>query len=56
MSDNPHIGSTFFSWLAEEGIAEEVNAASIKRVLAWQIEEAMKAQDILDADLTLQST
>jgi predicted XRE-type DNA-binding protein len=43
---NPHIGSTFESFLQEEGIAEEVNAAAIKRVLAWQIEEAMKQQGI----------
>ena len=43
MSDNPHIGSTFQSFLEEEGIAEEVTAAAIKRVLAWQITEAMKA-------------
>lgn len=46
MSDNPHIGSSFESFLEEEGIAEEVNAAAIKRVLAWQITEAMKAQGI----------
>ncbi len=44
--ENPHIGSTFESFLQEEGIAEEVNAAAIKRVLAWQIEEAMKQQGI----------
>lgn len=46
MSDNPHIGSSFESFLEEEGIAEEVTAAAIKRVLAWQIMEAMKEQSI----------
>jgi antitoxin HicB len=46
IKENPHIGSTFESFLQEEGIAEEVNAAAIKRVLAWQIEEAMKQQGI----------
>ncbi len=45
-NENPHIGSTFESFLQEEGIAEEVNAAAIKRVLAWQIEQAMKQQGI----------
>jgi predicted XRE-type DNA-binding protein len=45
-NENPHIGSTLESFLQEEGIAEEVNAAAIKRVLAWQIEEAMKQQGI----------
>jgi antitoxin HicB len=43
---NPHIGSTFESFLEEEGIADEVNAAAIKHVLAWQIEQAMKEQGI----------
>lgn len=43
---NPHIGSDFESFLNEEGIAEDVNAAAIKHVLAWQIEEAMKEQGI----------
>jgi antitoxin HicB len=46
VTDNPHFGSSFESFLEEEGVAEEVNAAAIKRVLAWQIEEAMKAQGI----------
>jgi antitoxin HicB len=45
-ADNPHIGSSFESFLQEEGIAEDVNAAAVKHVLAWQIEEAMKAQGI----------
>jgi antitoxin HicB len=46
MSDNSHVGSTFESFLEEEGMAEETTAAAIKRVLAWQITEAMKAQGI----------
>jgi hypothetical protein len=43
---NSHIGSTFESFLQEDGIADKVNAAAVKRVLAWQIEEAMKQQGI----------
>ena len=39
-----HSGSTFDSFLEEEGIREEVEAVAIKRVLAWQLERAMKAQ------------
>jgi predicted XRE-type DNA-binding protein len=35
-------GSSFDDWLKEEGIYEEVSAAAIKRVLARQIEHAMK--------------
>ena len=39
---NKNIGSTFDSWLREEGIYEPVTAAAIKRVLARQVETAMK--------------
>lgn len=37
-------GSTFDSFLEEEGIREEVEAVAIKRVLAWQLEQAMQDQ------------
>jgi predicted XRE-type DNA-binding protein len=39
-----HSGSTFDSFLEEEGIREEVEAVAIKRVLAWQLEQAMEEQ------------
>ena len=39
-----HSGSTFDSFLEEEGIREVVEAVAIKRVLAWQIEQAMRKQ------------
>jgi antitoxin HicB len=39
-----HSGSTFDGFLEEEGIREEVEAVAIKRVLAWQLEQAMKEQ------------
>ena len=39
-----HSGSTFDSFLEEEGIREEVEAVAIKRVLAWQLERAMQEQ------------
>jgi hypothetical protein len=39
-----HSGSTFDSFLEEEGIREEVEAVAIKRVLAWQLEQAMQKQ------------
>ncbi len=41
-----HIGSSFDDFLQEEGIFEEVNAVAVKRVLAWQIAQAMKAQNL----------
>jgi len=39
-----HSGSSFDSFLDEEGIREEVEAVAIKRVLAWQLESAMRKQ------------
>jgi antitoxin HicB len=46
---NPHIGSTFESWLEERGIREEVTAAAVKAVIARQIAEEMKKQRITKA-------
>src|ERR1035438_4347236 len=37
-----NIGSSFDSWLREEGIYQEVTATAIKRVLARQVEAAME--------------
>jgi predicted XRE-type DNA-binding protein len=48
---NPHFGSSFESFLQEEGIAEDVNAAAIKHVLAWQIEQEMQAQHISKVEM-----
>lgn len=39
-----HTGSTFDSFLEEEGIRGEVEAVAVKRVLAWQLERAMQRQ------------
>jgi antitoxin HicB len=39
-----HSGSTFDSFLEQEGIREEVEAVAVKRVLAWQLERAMQEQ------------
>lgn len=43
---NPHIGSSFESFLAEEGILEDCTAIAIKRVLARQIEREMHERGI----------
>jgi len=48
---NKHIGSDFDDFLAEQGIAEEVSAAALKRVIAWQIAEAMKLQKVTNKAL-----
>jgi len=46
-----NIGSSFDSWLKEEGIYEEVTARAIKRVLARQVEAAMNEKKISKAEM-----
>lgn len=46
-----NIGSTFDSWLKKEGIYEEVTAKAIKRVLARQVEAAMKEKKVSKAEM-----
>jgi hypothetical protein len=46
---NPHIGSTFESWLDEQGLREEVTAAAIKEVIAAQLAAEMKKKGITKA-------
>jgi antitoxin HicB len=48
---NPQIGPLFEEWLKEQGIHEDVTNASIKRVLAWQLEQAMKEQKLSKAEM-----
>lgn len=48
---NPHIGSDFNDFLKEGGIHEEVTAAAIKHVIAWQLAEAMKARHLTKTEM-----
>jgi antitoxin HicB len=41
-----HSGSSFDSFLEEEGILDEVDALAVKRVIAWQLAKAMKARRV----------
>lgn len=41
-----HIGSRFDDFLNEEAMLEEATAIALKRVIAWQIGEEMKAQHL----------
>jgi len=43
---NVHIGSSFDDFLAEESILDDATAVALKRVIAWQIEQEMKAQQL----------
>lgn len=47
-----HVGSSFDDFLAEEAILEEVTAMAVKRVLAWQIAQAMRAQKLTKTALS----
>ena len=50
---NKHIGSSFDDFLQEEGILEETQAAAAKKVIAFQIWEAMKEKKISKSRMTL---
>ena len=41
-----HIGSSFESWLEEEGILEESTNFAVKNVLAWQLAQEMKKKKL----------
>lgn len=43
---NKHIGSSFDDFLKDEGIYDAVNAIATARIIAWQIQEAMKEKHI----------
>ena len=45
------IGSSFDAFLQEEGIYEAVQVAALKKVLAFQIDQAMKAQKVSKAEM-----
>jgi antitoxin HicB len=38
------IGSSFDDFLNDEGVYNEVETVAVKRVIAWQLEEAMKSR------------
>ena len=41
-----HLGSSFESWLEEEGILEESTNFAVKSVLAWQLAQEMKKKKL----------
>lgn len=48
---NKHIGSDFNDFLQEQNLLDECETSAIKRVLAWQLEQAMKDSNISKAEL-----
>jgi antitoxin HicB len=54
MTDNPYTGSSFDDFLLEEGLYEECTAIAIKRVLARQLAEEMKRQNLTKTEMAKQ--
>lgn len=48
---NKHIGSNFDDFLEEEGLLADVEATAIKRVIAYQVEELMKTQQLTKTEM-----
>jgi predicted XRE-type DNA-binding protein len=51
MKKNPHIGSSFDDFLEEEGVRAEVQARVLKKVIAWQISQAMKQKRLTKIEM-----
>jgi antitoxin HicB len=51
MRDNPHFGTTLDSYLQSEGILEHTQAVALKRVIAYQLQDILKQQNLTQADL-----
>jgi predicted XRE-type DNA-binding protein len=52
--NNQYIGSNFDTFLEEEGILSEVEAIAIKRVIAYQIQEAMNQAGLSKSEMARQ--
>jgi len=48
---NKSIGSSFDDFLVEEGIAEEVEAGAIKKMIAYQLQEAIEKEQLTKTTL-----
>lgn len=46
-----NVGSSFDDFLKDEAILEDATAIAMKRVIAWQIAEEMKARKITKTEL-----
>lgn len=48
---DPHVGSSFDDFLAEEGILADAESVAIKRVIAFQISQLMKDEGISKTEM-----
>lgn len=51
MKNNKHRGSSFDSFLEEEGILEEVNAAALKTIIAHHLKAHMEKNNITQTEM-----
>ena len=50
--ENEYIGSNFEDFLEEEGLLADTEAVAIKRVIAFQIEQLMKEQNLTKTEMS----
>ncbi|MEI6083689.1 MAG: helix-turn-helix domain-containing protein [Verrucomicrobiota bacterium] len=48
---NKHIGSDFDDFLRAEGMLEEIEAAALKKIVAWQLEEALRKTSVTKTEM-----
>lgn len=48
---HPQIGPAFEDWLKDEGLHASATATAVKRVLAWQLDQAMKAEGLSKSEM-----
>jgi DNA-binding Xre family transcriptional regulator len=48
---NKYIGSTFDNFLEEEGMKDEVENDSIKKIIAFQLQETIKVENLTKTEL-----
>jgi len=46
-----HVGSDFEDFLRDEGRLEEATAIALKRVIAWEIQQAMEKANVTQAEM-----
>ena len=51
MMNEKNIGSSFDDFLEEESLLHEATAVAVKRVIAWQIAQEMKAQHLTKSSM-----
>ena len=51
---NNSIGSSFDDFLVQEGILEEVESGAIKKIIAYQLQEAIQKEQLTKTSLAVQ--